>query len=411
LRRRLLASTALIALAAVLVLGLPLAFVEAHRERADAASRLEREADGVAAAVDDRLETGQPIDARALRGLVRPGHQVVVRPREGMPVKVGGAISGSRVTAASGAGRSGAALVTASEPAGEVTARVERRWLLIALLSAAGVGAAVLVGVAQARRLARPLEDLARTSTLLGQGDFSARAGRSAVAEIDAVAVALDATAVRIARLLGREREFTVNVAHQLRTPLTALRLRLEEIDAPPDAALEQERGRALHEVDRLESTVDDLLAMAREGRAGEAEPLDLRALARAHAERWRPLFDQAGRRLELRVHPAAAPFASRGAVGQALDVLVDNALRHGAGAVVIAVGDRDGRAVVAVDDEGDGVPAGAERRIFERGDSSAGSTGVGLHLARALVEAEGGRLRLAAAQPPRFEITLPAQR
>jgi signal transduction histidine kinase len=407
MRRRLLVSTALTALATVLVLGIPLAFVEAHRERADANSRLEREADGVAAAVDDQLERHQPLDAGALGRLVRPGHEVVVRPRDGQAVtRIGATIHGSRITVRSGA--PGSARVTASAPAADVTERVRHRWLLIGLLSAAGIGAAVLLGLVQGRRLSRPLEDLARTSTLLGEGDFSARAGRSDVAEIDAVARALDATAIRIAQLLGREREFAVNTAHQLRTPLTALRLRLEEIETLQGPGLAEETGRALHEVDRLEATIDDLLAMARHGRAGEAQPIDLDALVRAHAARWRPLFARAGRSLALALGASIRPVASRGAVGQALDVLVDNALTHGAGRVTIAVDERDGRAIIAVADEGDGVPAGAERRIFERGDSSGGGTGVGLHLARALVEAEGGRLRLASARPARFEIALP---
>src|SRR4029079_19381912 len=168
--------------------------------------------------------------------------------------------------------------ITASEPAAEVDHQVHQRWLLIGLLALGAVGAAVLLALLQGRRLSRPLEQLARTSTLLGEGDFSARAGRASIEEIDAVAVAPDATAGRIAQLVGREREFTANAAHQLRTPLTALRLRLEEIEAQRPPGLEEETARALHEVDRLQATVDDLLTLAREGRAGDARPLDLGA-------------------------------------------------------------------------------------------------------------------------------------
>jgi signal transduction histidine kinase len=403
MRRRLVVSTALIAVATVLVLGVPLAFVEANRERADANARLEREADSVAAAVDDRLERSQALDPAALQNLVRPGHEVVIRPPGVPAIVVGTPVKGRRISAGSGA--AGPARVTASVPAGEVEAEVRRRWLLIALLSAGAVGAAVLLALVQARRLSRPLEQLARTSTLLGEGDFSARAGRSAIEEIDAVAVALDATAVRIAQLVGREREFTVNAAHQLRTPLTALRLRLEELETRQPAGLEQETARALREVDRLQATVDDLLALARQGRAGDARPLDLGALIRTHAARWRPLFDRTGRRLEVVDGAGAMPIASRGAIGQALDVLVDNALRHGAGTVTVALESRDGRAVLSVSDEGAGVAPGTERLIFERGGSAAGGTGVGLHLARSLVEAESGRLRVTRGRPSRFEI------
>lgn len=407
MRRRLLASTALVALAAVLVLGVPLAIVAGHRERADVETQLEREADAVAAAVDDRLEASRPIDTGALRRRVPATHEVTVRPRHGAVIHIGAPIPGARITVGSGA--PGSARVTASAPTSEVTARVHRLWLLVGLLSAAGVAAAVLLGAFQGRRLSRPLEQLAQTATRLGEGDFSARAQRSAIAEIDAVAAALDSTAIRIAHLLGREREFAANAAHQLRTPLTALRLRLEEIETFDGAALvADETARALHEVDRLQETITDLLAMAGDQRPVDGAPMDVVGLLRAHAERWRPLFTRAGRRLELRFEAAPSAMASPGAVGQAVDVLLENALHHGAGTVTIAVHDRDGRAVIAIVDEGDGVPVGAERRIFERGDSPAGGTGVGLHLARALIEAGGGRLRLVQPRPARFEIALP---
>jgi signal transduction histidine kinase len=407
-RRRLLTSTTLIALASVLVLGLPLAFVEAHRERTDLTSRLEREADAVSAAVDDRLEAHRPLDAAGLDRLVRPGHEVTVVPSDGQPMaRAGARVHGPAISVVSGV--PGVARVTARAPESELEAQVNQRWLLIGLLSAAGILAAVALGAVQGRRLALPLEDLARTSKQIGDGDFSARSERSPVAEIDAVAVALDATAVRIAHLMAREREFTANAAHQLRTPLTALRLRLEEIEtlAPPGA--EPETAGALREVDRLEATIDDLLEMARHGRAGEARPLDLPALVRGHAVRWRPLLARAGRALVLELDDAVRPVASRGGVGQALDVLVDNALSHGGGTVTISVAQHDGRTVLAVDDEGHGIESGAERRVFDRGATNGGGgSGLGLHLARSLVEAEGGRLRLARRRPPRFEIALP---
>jgi len=102
-------------------------------------------------------------------------------------------------------------------------------------------------------------------------------------------------------------------------------------------------------------------------------------------------------------------PPASRGAVGQALDVLVDNALRHGAGTVRIAIESRDGRAVLRVSDEGAGVAPGSERMIFQRGGSAAGGTGIGLHLARSLLEAENARLRVASGRPSTFEIVFPS--
>ena len=401
-------STALIALAAVLVLGIPLGVVEARRARADATARLEREADAVAAAVDERVEAGRSVDRAALGGIVHPQHWVVVTPRGGAAVTIGRAGSGASLAVTSGL--TSEARVVAHAPTAELDERIRHIWLLVGLLALGGVGAAVGLASLQARRLARPLERLARTSTQLGDGDFSARAGQVGIPEIDEVGAALDSTAVRIARLLGREREFSANVSHQLRTPLTALRLRLEELTALDDPSLmHAEAAGALDEADRLERMIAQLLAAAR----GDADPaeaeVELNEIARRHADRLRPVCARRGRALVLRVREPVRVHGTRGAVGQALDVLIENALVHGAGRVSLSVLRRDGHGCLRVEDEGGGVPEGAEREIFARGSSLAGGTGIGLDLARALVEANRGRLVLVRRAPAAFEIQMRA--
>lgn len=404
MRRRLIASTALIALAAVLVLGVPLGIVEARRSRAEQIGRLEREADAVAAAVDDRLEAGKPIRVASLRGLVRPGHRVTINERR--PLRIGSPLRGPTIDVRSGL--TPEARVTASAPASELSERVRNTWVLISLLAVAGTGAAVALAGLQARRLARPLERLADASTLLGTGDFSTRAGRFGIPEIDAVAAALDTTAVRIARLLGREREFSADVSHQLRTPLTALRLRLEELaklDQPDLVAAEA--AAALAEADRLERTITALLSAARQGGARAPMSLELNDLARRHVERWRATYAREERTLRLEPSAPLEVAGTAGAVGQALDVLLENALRHGEGTVTVSVLQRRGHGCLRVEDAGAGVPAGDEREIFERGSSLSGGTGIGLHLARALVEADRGRLVLARERPAAFEVRL----
>jgi signal transduction histidine kinase len=405
-RRRLIGSTALIALAAVLVLGVPLGVVETKRARGEATTRLEREADAIAAAVDDRLELGRPLDPARLARLLTARHWARVTDRHHHVTTVGASHDGSALSVRSGA-RSEASVVV-SAPAGELAERIRNVWLLVALLALGGTVAAVVLAGLQARRLARPLERLARTSTLLGEGDFSARAGRFGVPEIDAVASALDRSAVRIAQLLGREREFSSNVSHQLRTPLTALQLRLEELARLDDPALVAEQAeRALAETERLERTIAELLAVAR-GRAGEGiGTVELTALVRRHEPRWRAAVARDGRRLRLEGRKPVWVDGSAGAVGQALDVLVENAVRHGAGTVTVSVLRRGGHGCLRVEDEGTGIPEGAEQRIFERGSSLNGSTGIGLDLARALVEASHGRLVLVQQAPAAFEIQL----
>jgi signal transduction histidine kinase len=230
------------------------------------------------------------------------------------------------------------------------------------------------------------------------------------VPEIDAVAQALDASAVRIARLIGREREFSANVSHQLRTPLTALRLRLEELATTSGAAeARDEIERALEQTDRMERTISELLAASR-GAGRDVRELALDELVREHAAAWRQIFAKSGRRLTVSAPKRVLAVASAGAIGQALDVLLENALRHGAGTVVLALEGLPAEARISVSDDGPGIPEDARTAIFERGSSLTGGTGVGLSLARALVEADGARLVLAQPRPPRFEIRLRAE-
>jgi signal transduction histidine kinase len=122
----------------------------------------------------------------------------------------------------------------------------------------------------------------------------------------------------------------------------------------------------------------------------------------------WRPVFARAGGDLSCRVEPGLRVRATPGAIGQAVDVLLENALQHGGGRARLEAIARNGAVVVAVSDEGAGVPVDAREEIFERHVSLGGGSGLGLAVARALVETDGGTLRLATPQPARFEITLP---
>ncbi|QEC49817.1 HAMP domain-containing histidine kinase [Baekduia soli] len=407
-RRRLTTSTALIALAAVVVLGLPLGAVESARVRSDRTGRLEREADAVAGVLEDRIERHQTLTAAQLAPLVHRGHRVTV-VAGGRTVQAGARLTGTVVTVRSGVLRAGS--ITASAPASEISDRIWRSWLLIAGFGVGGILVATGLAAVQARRLSRPLESVARTSARLGEGDFSVRAARSGVPEIDAIGQALDTSAERIAELVAREREFSSNVSHQLRTPLTALRLRLEESARAGDAEeLRLELEAALVEADRLERMIAELLAYSRSATSGRKVPVALDAVVAEQGAAWAGLFRRAGRRLTLRAGAPVRAFASPGTVGQVLDVLLDNALVHGAGDVVVEVTADERLATIAVQDGGPGVPEADAERIFDRGATRAGGTGIGLHLARALAAADGATLRLASPAPARFELRLRRQ-
>jgi signal transduction histidine kinase len=405
MRDRLLASTALIALAAVLVLGVPLGVVGARLVRSDATGRVEREADRVAAVVERRRAQHRPITAAALAR--------VVKARDRVEVKVGGRlVAAGRAPADDvlrvGAGADPGARVTVIAPSEDVSRRVGGVWIVVAALGAGGLVLALALALVQGRRLARPLERLAAVSARLGNGDFSARTSRSGLPEVDAVGAALDTAAARIARLLAAERGFSADVSHQLRTPLTALQLRLEELTRLSDGAAREEALEALAQGERLEQVVADLLALARRERR-EPEHLDAAEVARQHGRTWAPLFARDGRRLTIHAKAPLAVVASRGGVGQAIDVLLDNALRHGAGAAALTAFARNGEVVLQVSDGGPGVPPERAHDVFERGTGN--GSGLGLAVARALIEDDGGRIRLADPGAARFEIVLPAQR
>jgi signal transduction histidine kinase len=145
-----------------------------------------------------------------------------------------------------------------------VASRAHRAWLALAGLALAVLALATAAAFLLARRLAAPLERLAGAARRLGDGDFGARAPRAGVAEVDEVGAALDATAQRLDDLVTRERAFSADASHQLRTPLAALRLELEALELQGE-----ELPAALAQVDRLQETVDTLLAVARDTQPG----------------------------------------------------------------------------------------------------------------------------------------------
>jgi signal transduction histidine kinase len=290
------------------------------------------------------------------------------------------------------AGEHVAGAVLAARDPGVVDARVRRAWLALAALGLGVVGVAVLAALAVGRWLAGPLERLAGAARRLGDGDFGVRAPRAGIAELDAVGGALDTTAERLAALVARERAFTADASHQLRTPLAALRLELEAMELR--AGTGTEAARALAQVDRLQETIDTLLSVARD-RPRTREELDLRALLTGVEERWRGPLAAQGRPLRVGGADGAPRVrASEPVVREILDVLIDNACRHGAGAVTVRTRAAGGGVAVDVGDEGPGFAGDPEAAFARRaGDGGGGGHGIGLALARSLAQAEGARL------------------
>jgi signal transduction histidine kinase len=285
--------------------------------------------------------------------------------------------------------------------------RIVGAWSVMLALGAVAVGATWLVARRQARRLSAPLESLAGAAQRLGEGDFSVRTADSGIPEIDAAGGALTKTAERLGDLVGRERAFTADASHQLRTPLTGLRLRLETaLDG--DADLRSAVEGALGTADRLERTIDELLALARDAPHART-PADLPALLADVENTWSDPLTAAGRSMRITIEPdLSSTRASAAAVRHILDVLLANAQQHGEGDVSVTVRDADTAIAVDVADHGPGVSRPEE--LFRRRTFRAAGHGIGLALARALAEAEGGRLMLSRSGPePVFTLLLPA--
>ncbi|GII31250.1 HAMP domain-containing sensor histidine kinase [Planotetraspora mira] len=285
--------------------------------------------------------------------------------------------------------------------------RMYRAWLAMAALAVVVIGLAAVFALRQSARLAAPLEHLTRAAQALGSGDFSIRAPRSDVREADAAGLALEATARRLGDVLDRERAFSVDVSHQLRTQLTGMLLGLESALGRPDADLAGVIRTAVDRGERLQTTIEDLVRLTRGGHTGGPEPFDVLALVEEIGADRRAALAEAGRGLTVSVPDelpgvAAAPAAVR----QILHVLLDNAAIHGRGEVTVEVSDLGDGVAVVVSDQGPGVPEGTD--VFARGARD--GHGIGLALARSLAEAEGGRLVLRRASPPVFSLLLPAR-
>jgi signal transduction histidine kinase len=277
------------------------------------------------------------------------------------------------------------------------------------LLAAAIAGAWALSGTV-ARRAARPVEELAEAAGRLGTGDPRPVGRRYGVAELDQVADGLDSAARRVTSLLTADRELAIDASHQLRTPLTALSMRLEEMIASADEpeVVREEGTAALHQAERLADVVTQLLSPGRRA-AGSAALISVDKIVLQQITEWAPAFRRAGRKIVLVGESRLQAWVTPGGLAQVIATLLDNALMHGKGRVTIRRTQAERSVVVEVEDEGEGVPAELVSRIFERSVSGRPEgTGLGLALARTMAAADGGRIVLARRKPPVFAVFLP---
>ena len=275
---------------------------------------------------------------------------------------------------------------------------------LIAFVVAAGLT------MAPARRLARPIQDLARAADRIGSGDARPVGRRYGIAELDRVAEGLDNAAQRVTDLISAEQDFAVDASHQLRTPLTALSMRLEEMVAAAEnpEVVKEEGTAALAQADRLAQVVGQLLGRARRSSSGAPQLSTIDDIISQQVTEWEPAFRAVSRKLDVTGDKGLRAYVSAGGVSQVVATLLDNALVHGAGTVSIRTSQTPRSVVIEVKDEGKGIPADLVPRIFERSVSGAGGTGLGLALAKSVASSDGGQLVLVRPRPATFAVIFP---
>jgi signal transduction histidine kinase len=307
----------------------------------------------------------------------------------------------------------GAVRVTQSLAA--VHRAVRRSWVALGLLGVLVLALAAAVGALVARRVARPVDRLRRAAERVAGGDLTVMAEVDGTREQRSLAHSFNEMTARLSRLLRSHQDFVADASHQLRTPLTALRLRLDEADA----ALEDGRWHgartevqiARTEAARLTKIVSDLLLLTRApGQEPLREPVDLAAAACAAAERWEPAAATRGMAIVAEGRGGSV-LAAPADLDLILDALIENALAYApAGSTVRLVVEAG---AVHVDDQGPGVAPDEAEAIFERfhrgraGRATPGGSGLGLAIARELASRSDASVSVGSRHPRGARVTV----
>lgn len=399
-------------LLAVLLVGLPMAIFGAtmiwNREIADISERV----NDLSAIVDRRINREDEVTPDLLSGWGDPNQplyvtasvpgQGFVESREEPP---GSYVSVAQTTVAG-------ATIEARMDRGHLIISVAGFLVLVAVSVVVALAAGALLAARSSRRLSAPLIYLAASAEQIGAGHVRPHLKKSGIEEVDLVADELARTADRMAGRLAAERQFAADASHQLRTPLTALSMRLEEIQMiTGDEEVLDEVGACLDQVERLTGVVEDLLKTSRSDTGGTTEVVSLSKVFEQQKDEWKRVFAKNKRKLVFEDPEDRTVLATRGSISQILATLIENSLKYGDGQTTVAARPTANKkgVVITVADEGPGVDDEMAEEIFKKHVSTGGSTGLGLALALDLAKADGGRLELTERRPPVFSLTLSA--
>jgi signal transduction histidine kinase len=419
---------AILALIAVLLgtVALPLGLLTAAQDRRDFTDDTKSTATALANVVEERLDdhsSQRPMD-RLVATLGRSGYLVRVYDQAGTPVASTRAVppvTAAQLAAARKAaqlavympddfvlvtspvrkdkGNGNVGTVVLARPTAAVEQRITVLWSLIAVVSVAGLLAAAAVAIGLARWVSRPLGDLEAAAARLGDGNLSARSPETGPAEVRSLAANFNLMAARLEALVHSNLATMADVSHQLRTPLAALRLRLELLAQDSDEAAAVELAGAQEEIARLSRLVNGLLAIARaENITAAPVTVAVDEVISSRVAAWRPAADEQG--ITIGVAPLE-PMQARvgdGQLEQILDNLLANALdalRPG-GSIMIVAGTAADRVRITVADDGPGMSLEQKRLAFRRfATGSAEGTGLGLAIIDRLVASNGGSAAL----------------
>ena len=407
MRQRVLQATIITVLLAVLMLGIPLGASWLTLQSQNLTSRVNAIVDQVRIDTETRLQEGGELDEVMLQRRVdaQTDLNIAIEVEHEDEVFTAGDPPGANPISSRTTGASGQS-VSVSIPRSDVRAHTASAWVLMTVAGLAALSIGVSVALWQAQRISLPLARLSRRAEEMGAGRSRGPWCPSGIAEIDDVAEELARSGAMLNERLEAESRLASDASHQLRTPLTALLMRLEEMGETDDMdVVREEAAVAVTQVERLTGVIDTLLARSK-GEEGVVPEISLDSVLAALQREYQPAFTAARRTMRVDGPPGLAVRSSPADLGQILQTLIENSLAHGDGRVTITMRASAGSTVIEVQDEGEGIPAAIAPHVFERSVTSHGS-GLGLGLARQLAERNGGRLELVSSHPAVFSVFL----
>jgi signal transduction histidine kinase len=329
----------------------------------------------------------RPEIAAALRGQIAQGVRYSSSLHEhllyvAVPVASGGVVDGA---------------VRITYPTSAVDARITHYWLILLAIAAVILALAAAAGTQLATFLIRPLRKLERAARAVGDGNLAMRARENeGPPEVRSLAAVFNETVARLEQLLRSQSEFVADASHQLRTPLTSLRLRLENLERDLAEPGRRDLEGALEELKRLARLVEGLLVLARaDAHPSPAGLVDLTELVSERVGAWAARAEDLGVRLVAEGSGGGTVRASGDGLRQVLDNLIENALEASSarGTVTVIAAHSE----VRIRDEGPGLSPAQRDHAFDRfwrARAGAGS-GLGLAIVRRLVDADGGDVKL----------------